>query len=278
MKSSGEIMAHVFALEDKCPFQNIGAVYCHKLYGKPYMNTGYAHKAMYVHKSDDYIQAMVKEREIKTKFELLKSGACDGKQTSNSRMAMNKPNTGNGWGSNVRPNYATDNPSGWSTGATTWTNKNLSPTEGRTSPSKNAWGPPVKQVPLCNKLNPTKNLGNNYSSPTGLGTSSVSTSAVNEGRYTSDKRRGWSTGNKVHLKHNFGETAEFPLNQNCKQPDYNVTVECNDTNVSEISHLSPKVNPLVVSSSVGGTSSDLRSNGQCFSSITNPTYCLKSSD
>ena len=37
------------------------------------------------------------------------------------------------------------------------------------------------------------------------------------------------------------------------------------------SNLSPKVNPLLVSSSVSGTSSDLRSTGQRLSSITNPT-------
>ena len=129
----------------------------------------------------------------------------------------------------------------------------------------------MKRVLLCNKLNPTSNLGNNSSSSTGLGTWSVSTSAVNEGHYRSDKRSGWSTGNKLHLKHNFGETTEFPLNQNRKQPDYNGTIVSNDTNDSKKSHLSPKVNPLVVSSSVSGTSSELRSTGQCFSSITNPT-------
>ena len=60
MKTSGEIMAHMFGLEDHCPWQKLGAVYCRKLYGKPYMNTGYAHKAMYAHRSDDYLQAFGK--------------------------------------------------------------------------------------------------------------------------------------------------------------------------------------------------------------------------
>ena len=105
-------MASIFGLKDKCPFHKLGAVCCRKLYVEPYMNTGYAHKAMYAHKSDDYIQAMLKKREIKTKFELLKSGTCDGKQMSNSCMTVTKPNTGNEWVSNVKPNYTTENSSG----------------------------------------------------------------------------------------------------------------------------------------------------------------------
>ncbi len=63
-------MTTMFGLADKCPFHKLSAVYCRRLYGKDYMNSWYAHKAMYPKRYDGYMQELVVEAKIMEKIKL----------------------------------------------------------------------------------------------------------------------------------------------------------------------------------------------------------------